>query len=224
MPAHGTGPNLITEITDLRRRLTVLENQQNGGVIDNNGVQRIAYGLLSSGDYGFAVTDAPGTTTTEFLPLYEANVLTTESTSSTSYTDLATPGPIVTAVIGMSGQALVTVNSYIGVPGGAGVQSAGFAGVSIDGTAPASPLDECLYLSVSAAAAVGIATNCSCQVVVTGLSPGSHTFEMKYKMAGPGAVNFDERFLQVRPLKGADHAWKLGSFVLCLLPKWARRG
>jgi hypothetical protein len=201
MPAVNPNPNdyLRTLLKGFDVRLKALETQQNGGVLDNKGVQRVQYGLLKSGDYGFSVTDSLGTTTTEILPIYEANVLTGQSTTSTTYTDLATAGPLVSAIIGTSGQALLTVNSYVGISGVAGAQSAGFVGIYIDGVLW---YDELLYFSVSnpGTTTVGMAANQSAQVVVTGLTPGSHTFEMKYKTVGGSTVTFGSRFLQVRPI------------------------
>jgi hypothetical protein len=203
-PAVNPNPNdyLRTLLKGFDARLKALETQQNGGVLDNKGVQRVQYGLLKSGDYGFSVTDASGTTTTEILPIYEeSDGGNTLSTSTLSY---ITDGnmPALTAIIGTSGQALLTVNSYIGVTGVAAAQSAGFIGVSIDGGAPTGALNDLLYFSVSSpsAGAVGIAGNQSAQVVLTGLSPGSHTFRPEFMTVGGLTVTFRNRFVQVRPL------------------------
>lgn len=191
-------PAFIQWALDVNRRLAGLE-QAFQGVKDAHGITRVKTGLLPGGDYGVAVSDVNGVTT-EILPIYELNVGAPESTNSTAYTDLATPGPLVTAIVGAGGQVLLTVNSYIGVPGVASAQSGGFVGLSIDGAAPSGSLDELLYFSVSSGTqAVGVAANQSSQIIVT-TGPGSHTFEMKYKTVGGATVTFAERFLQVRPI------------------------
>lgn len=169
-------------------------------VEDPTGNTRVQLGELVDGDYGLSVTDPATSTTTQFLPVYEASVTSSSATTSTSYATLG--GPSKAPTIGASGQALLTVNSLVGVTGVAGALSAGFVGVGIDGATPSGFLNELLYFSVSSptGAAVGIAGNQSAQVVVSTLPPGEHTFKMLYKTAGGQTVNFRNRFLQVRPL------------------------
>ena len=157
-------------------------------------------GQLPLGDYGISLSDPATGNVTTLLPVYKEGITTAEVDDSTTYTDLATPGPEVTATIGMSGEALVII-SYIGVIGVASAQSGGFVGVSIDGNAPVSPLDEILYFAVSSGSqAIGIAGNQSAMVILTGLSVGQHTFEFKYKALGGNNVTFFNRFFQVAPI------------------------
>ena len=195
MPAPNySDPPLFNWMRNIKKRVTNLEKAFTG-YRDLNGLVRVKYGQLyeQNGitDYGIAVIDPIVGVTTELLPLYEANVLTTQSTSSTTYTNLTTPGPSLTATTTAAGTALVVVNSYIGVTGVADAQSAGFVGVSIDGNTPADPLDEVLYFSVtSGSQPVGIAGNQSASVIISGLTPGQHTFEMVYKTVGGEEVNF----------------------------------
>ena len=193
-------PRIAKILTGLARRVAALE-QQFRGIKDEDGNTRVKWGQLPLGDYGISLSDPATGNVTTLLPVYKEGITTAESTMSTTYTDLATPGPEVTATIGMSGEALVIINSYIGVIGVASAQSGGFVGVSIDGNAPVSPLDEILYFAVSSGSeAIGIAGNQSAMVILTGLSVGQHTFEFKYKALGGNNVTFFNRFLQVAPI------------------------
>jgi hypothetical protein len=204
MPAYP-GPAddaYAATLQQLRRDIDALTSAGSFQFSDQNFAIRVVIGLLPDGDFGLLVSDALGNAT-EILPVYQNSVATNEGTSSTTYADLTTPGPLLTAMIGASGNALLTVNATIGIPGSVvnNTQSGGFVGVSIDGGAPAAPLDQVLYFAnTSTGTALGQKANQSAQVVVTGLSVGQHTFEMKYEMDGPGTVNFGNRFLQVRPL------------------------
>lgn len=194
-------------IVDTTGRVRIREGQQPDGTLstiyyDTSGAERVRLGQLADGDYGLNIVDPATSQQTEILPIYQQGVTTSQSTSSTSYVDLATAGPLVTATVASSGMALLTTNSYMGVTGVIAAQSGGFVGISIDGGAPTGFLDELLYFAVSSpsAGAVGIAGNQSAQVVVTSLSPGTHTFEMKYKTVGGSSVTYGNRFLQVRPI------------------------
>ncbi len=173
-------------------------------IYDTSGNLRAELGLLSNGDFGALVSDPTLGVMSEILPVYESPEVATEQyTTSTTYTDLATAGPSVTATIGALGTALVNVNSYIATPGAASAVNSRCVGVSIDGGAPTGVLDDILIASISTpvGAAVGIAVNQSAQAYISGLSPGQHTFEMKYRSNGSGGnCGFASRFLQVRPL------------------------
>lgn len=187
-------------LNNLQQQITDLQTQSGLVVVDNKLRTRVAVGLLPNGDFGVMLVDPSTGQATELLPVYTAQIATTESTSSTTYTDLATPGPTVTATVGQSGNAQVTINSYVGIPGATGgTQSAGFVGIYIDGSLA---YDKIIYFSnsVVGTTAVGMAASQSAVYTFTGLSPGQHTFEMKYVMTGPGSVNFGERVLQVRPI------------------------
>jgi hypothetical protein len=130
-----------------------------------------------------------------------ADVPADEATGSTTYVDLATPGPSVTVNIGAGGQVRISVNAVVSIPGGTGgtQQSAGFVGIFMDGTLFA---DEVVYFSntVVGATPVGMAGNNSSTWLFSEIPPGEHTFSMKYRMVGPGTVNFSDRLLQVRPI------------------------
>lgn len=130
----------------------------------------------------------------------QAIIGTGQATTSGTYVDLATPGPSLVVQIGASGSALIFIQSYCGVNAMAGVTVGAYIGVGIDGALPTGTLDQLIYYSVSAVAAVGIAGTPSGSAVVTGLSQGPHTFKMMYFTASGGTVNFQRRILQVTPL------------------------
>jgi hypothetical protein len=101
------------------------------------------------------------------------NVATSESTTSLTYTDLATPGPAVTVTVPASGKALEILTSALhGSTGGA----TAFMGVAVSGATAVAATD---------AQALEVAGNnevrASATVLLTGLNPGSNTFTAKYK-------------------------------------------
>lgn len=172
-------------------------------VLDTGGNNRVQVGDLPGGDIGLSVSDPTTGTTTTILPVYKQtdgdNSLTTSSTTYVTDPNM----PALTATIGAHEEALILLNSYVGIPGGtSGTQSGGFVGLSIDGGAPTGTFNELLYFAntVVGSTAVGMAANQSASFIATGLSSGQHTFEMQFKMTGPGSVTFESRYLQVQPL------------------------
>lgn len=104
-----------------------------------------------------------------------AAVATSQTTSSTSYTDLATVGPAVTVAVGASGVAIVTITSQILPP--SGTATASFALSS--GNTLAAADDNAISYTCDASGNGGI--QASTVTVLTGLTPGSTVFTMKYK-------------------------------------------
>jgi hypothetical protein len=119
-----------------------------------------------------------------------ADVTTSESTTSTTYADLTTPGPSVTVTIGASGLAMVMV-------------SATMSG-SATGTTPimswragaGTPLDVDSAIQTGVIAEIA---RLSRTTLATGLTPGSVTFDAKYRVAS-GTGTFSNRRLIVIPL------------------------
>jgi hypothetical protein len=211
---------LYAALKSLDRRLTALENQQNWGITDGAGVQRIKAGLQDDGTFGIWIYDGAGNLEVKLGDLTggafglgvtnQAGVLqrvsgvvmvevaTAENYSSTSWGDLATPGPLVTATIGPSGQALLTLcaNMNTGTPPGGGETA--LAGLSVDGAAVLA--DPVLKVSAGGGSG-GVGTSVSLTYLLGGLSQGSHTFEMKYSVSTTGvAGSFQDRLLSVQPL------------------------
>jgi hypothetical protein len=112
-------------------------------------------------------------------------IATLETTSSISYTDLATPGPTVTVTTGE--QALVFFMC------GAAVTSGGpaFMSINVSGTSTI-PSDE---YAIENPIAFRFFTGYS--LLVGGLTPGLNTFQAKYRCASTGTVSFSRRRLIV---------------------------
>lgn len=121
-----------------------------------------------------------------------------ESTSSATYTDLATPGPVVQAYVGSSGTCLVMIQ------GGMGLAGPGYASMSFI-TAGATTLDTS-YPTPAFLGTTGTSQTTgsqSSQTLMTGLNPGLHTFTAKYARLNPGtgasAATFNSRVMTVIP-------------------------
>lgn len=119
-----------------------------------------------------------------------AGVATSQTTTSTSYTDLATVGPAVTLLTGTA--ALVIVTAEVDTTGGGVVPRMGFA---VSGASTVAATDT-WGLKVDAAAACLI--QASFAVLVTGLTPGVNTFTAKYRV-GSGTGTFLNRGITVWP-------------------------
>lgn len=135
-PLGGNGDILM----DIVRRLEILEARarviQNGSIVvaDSNNKTRVVIGQLPSGDYGVEVLD-PNGNGRELLTTYQSFVELNPSgnqtwQSSSTLPALPNGGPSVTAYLGASGDALITVCATIWVSGGNG----GFVGLQVDGT------------------------------------------------------------------------------------------
>jgi hypothetical protein len=114
---------------------------------------------------------------------------TTESTTSTTYADLATVGPSATATIGPSGRALVVMSARILNDTADSVSLMSFAGAGRTGTDGESVIGH---------QSTGFST-LSTAMLVAGLTVGTQTFTAKYRVsAGTGTFSF--RRLAVIPL------------------------
>jgi hypothetical protein len=125
-----------------------------------------------------------------------ASVATAETTTSPTYTDLATTGPAVTATISAttpgSGRALVSVTSGTQATNGSTSMFMSFA-VSGATTMAATDTRALVLLGNNLQQA-------SASFVVTGLNAGSTTFTAKYKVSGSGTATFSNRSIWVIPL------------------------
>jgi hypothetical protein len=120
-------------------------------------------------------------------------VSASESTTSSTFTDLSTPGPSVTVNIGISGEALLTLQAFTSPtsnPLGVTAQ----IGISIDGGAAYTVLE----MSNDANNANEITLSGS--NLATGLTTGSHTFKMQYAVSSGNSCTFATRQLTAVPL------------------------
>lgn len=121
-----------------------------------------------------------------------AKVATDEGTTSTSYTDLATPGPAVTVTVGASGKVLIHVksrirNSVAGEYGGVGIAVSGANTIAA----------ATILLSDNGASYL---SEWGATTMLTGLSTGSTTFTLKYIAEGSGTASFTNREITVAPV------------------------
>ncbi|SRR6266851_2229864 len=119
-----------------------------------------------------------------------APISTSETTTSTSYTDLATLGPTVSLLTGTA--AVVMVQCSIT---GNTVAAGNFASVAVTGASTQAATD---LGSVSHQVASGSLVQASAVFLISGLTPGTNTFRMKYRVSS-GTGTFANRILTVWP-------------------------
>jgi hypothetical protein len=131
-------------------------------------------------------------------------VATSQGTTSTSYTDLATKGPEVTVPIPSSGNALVTVTAQAAVNSEGQSAAMGFA-VSGMSTVIASDNKAFIvpFYSFGNPANPNLKAQASATYLVTGLVMGSNTFTAKYRVTvgkKGGEATWQNRSIIVIPL------------------------
>jgi hypothetical protein len=118
-------------------------------------------------------------------------VNTAETTTSTTFVDLATDGPSVTTTIGSSGRAIIIGGAFTHV---SDTNQSAYLGLQVDGgaTLERALLENNFGGSGGASIAFGR--------IETGLSAGSHTFKLRYRQSLGGATaEYAARFLLVLP-------------------------
>lgn len=119
-----------------------------------------------------------------------AAVATSESTASTTYTDLTTSGPAVTVAVPDSGKVWVELFSSFKNTGSFGIT---FMSVVVSGAST-------LAVSDDRALADTLGANLEVQrgggFLITGLTPGSCTFTAKYRVSG-GTATYKNRSIKV---------------------------
>jgi len=119
-----------------------------------------------------------------------AYVATSQSTTSTSYTDLATAGPTVTVTTGTT--AYVTIQTIASDT----VANRQYMSFAVSG---ASSISAGTYeiAPVVVPAGSGVTVPLVLSFVVTGLTAGSNTFTCKYKSSDGNSITYAKRFIQV---------------------------
>jgi hypothetical protein len=121
-------------------------------------------------------------------------VATYQTTTSTSYTDLATAGATVSTNVGNSGMAMVYLNALLD-NSNAGAET--FLSFVVSGATTQAAADR--YASGYRPATAGQNQSITHAVLLTGLTPGLTTFKMQYKVtAGTGGAQ--DRTISVIPL------------------------
>lgn len=196
--------DLLARIADLERRIRQLEATSRLAVssikegtlqiLDANGIVRVKIGKDGT-DYGVKVYDAAGANPVSLAQLGfgqgYAEVIPEESTTSTSFVDLATTGPSVPVTIGPSGRAIVLGGAYMT---STVTNQTVVAGLKIDSNAAFD------LAALGNNTSGSIAGDHSSGVLLSGLSAGAHTFKMQYLQSLGGATGrFAARWLLVLP-------------------------
>lgn len=124
-------------------------------------------------------------------------IATNQSTSSTSYTDLGTVGPSVTVTVGANGLALV--NLFIGNVNNTGTNQRSYAGFAASGANTIAAVDTMCLVLLNTGVAQRPQISLGGTFLLTGLTAGSTTFTVKYKVNG-GTGEFMDRRISVIPL------------------------
>jgi hypothetical protein len=148
-----------------------------------DAASRVAVGTAPA----LLVPDTGQSTGLVWHTLGKNNVATEETTSSSSYGDLSTAGPSVTATVGASGIALVLFSAKVQISGG----GKAYFGVKVDSTDPTDAEAATRESLVYATTITGFAW-------ITGLSAASHTFKLVYRSTS-GDAYFSDRQLVVIP-------------------------
>lgn len=127
------------------------------------------------------------------LAISVASVNASESTASSSFTDLTTAGPAVTLTTDVAAEVTVSALLLNGTANGEARMAFAVSGAT---THAASAVEGLLARSDSA----GQQFVLSRVFVVTGLTAGSNTFTAKYATNGTGTATFNQRQITVRPI------------------------
>lgn len=165
------------------------------GVIQNAGTVSGA-SLVASSVQTAALANTSVTASKLSTGAAYALVSTTQTTSSTTYTDLGTVGPAVTATIGTNGLALITftIDAFNTVAGDYAACAVAISGATT--RAAAAPYETLIQMP----AAGTVEAKQSYSVVITALTPGSTTFTLKYRAIVGGTASFGAREISVVPL------------------------
>lgn len=150
--------------------------------------------VIMSAGATWVVLGAIGNSQSRLVPVTAA-VDTFESTTTTgSYVDLATVGPSVTATIGATGIAEVTLTGWLSRT------DAGQASMcyQISGATSVAPTTA-RAVTMNTHDAAGFDLQASAKFLVTGLNPGVHTFTAKYYNVPSGTAYFADRLISVVP-------------------------
>lgn len=123
-----------------------------------------------------------------------AAVSTQQTTTSTTFADLATAGPAVTVTTGV--QALVTCHARAENNSINGITRFVFA---VSGATTLSADTNIDYGFAYQSPVAGVLLNASIAHLVTGLTPGSNTFTMKYRVDTASTGTFSARRISVVP-------------------------
>lgn len=218
--------DIISRVTDLEVRISRMERTPSIGdtsidsgtlrVKDAAGIVRVELGLLSDGSYGLNVKENASEIGFHQVPfIYTATapavVGTGETCSSTTYADLATPGPFVVVPIRSTGRILVIATAQIQwtTPFAGSTANDGRFDVEFSGANTRSPneaIDPLVGVTKEQIITTAGATNAQAHIATitaqaefSGLTPGNTTITMKYRnpQAATNTSDFFRRVLTV---------------------------
>jgi hypothetical protein len=156
--------------------------------LKSNWVNGDQYTPTNQNDVASAINVLANGATTAF-------VTTSETTTSTTYADLTTTTDTVTVTIGSTGKALVVVSGLLQNTTAGGYAYIGYA---VSGASTVAANDN-MAIAIQTAASNGYATaQHGGTFLVTGLTAGSTTFKMKYRVS-TGTGTFQYRRIAVIP-------------------------
>lgn len=197
-----TGANTIAVDDETHDDLRVVQ----GGIGISYGINDVVLiGRKQSTYFILGKVAAPGAGAAQ--QIVSASIQTNEGTSSTSYVDLATPGPSVQVQIGSSRRALVTFSAGISSTANPANQfvggSASFSVTGSSSIAMGAFSASALHLSPDTTQLTGVAQTTTRSLLLTaadGLNAGLNIFTMQYHTATAGITcNFNSRNITVIP-------------------------
>jgi hypothetical protein len=147
-------------------------------------------------EIGSLFTTSGSNAIAERIPDFAA-VNTTETTTSTTYTDLTTPGPQVSCISGT--KCIVIIGARIGANTAATGNPSNKMSWACSGATTRAALDDWAAGVVAPGTGAGPSVYTSRWYLATGLTAGTNTFTAKYAVSS-GTGTFLARSLQVVPL------------------------
>lgn len=158
-------------------------------------------GKLTTGEYGMAI-DESGNGLQQVPYIYAASVATQETSTSSTFGDLATVGPTVTVPVRQSGKLLVIISAQIQWISTAAAATVGgaYATIEMSGANTIAPLTAFNSILASGHLNTNVSAgtvshapqvNSTGAFVFTGLTPGSTTVRMKYARQAGIAIGVD---------------------------------
>jgi|SRR5579875_416351 len=163
----------------------------------SSGAVRAQLGLLANGDYGLQVVNTDGSSQ-EILPTISAFAAAQISTTSTSWVSLA-GSPSLTATLGASGNAVVTVGAQI-ANGSTSAAGGGAIGLSVDGGAPTAYNPWTSYYSPVGGGYASVSQKMTLSAMEYAPGSGEHTFALKFQAVESTGALFSTISLVVEPI------------------------